>query len=318
MLRALIVAALACAACAGGASARTEGGTPAAFVTLERSSELVGVDLSTGDIVARISVPAGPREVASYGARYVLVTSPPAGAVTLVDAFTHRVEKTWRGFGRPSDVAVEGEYAYVTDMARDRLAVIDLATRKIVGRAHVGPRPRSVAVGDLALVTHGLAHVQVSVVEIHRPRAPRRIARVSVPGPAFDISEQPDSNLAYVTNRQRGGVGAINTIGRIRWWRPVGAFTHSVQFDYYHGRRLWVTDRDEGTVLALASHRNGRVLRRLPGCPGARGLSLVGSAWIVAACPGASALGFWSQRSWKRTLVRVGRGPHGVAEVVLP
>ena len=50
MLRALIVATMACALCAGGASARAGGGTPAAFVTFERSSELVGVDLTTGEV----------------------------------------------------------------------------------------------------------------------------------------------------------------------------------------------------------------------------------------------------------------------------
>ena len=47
MLRALIVAALACALCAGGAYARPVGGAPAVFVSVEGSSQLVGVDLTT-------------------------------------------------------------------------------------------------------------------------------------------------------------------------------------------------------------------------------------------------------------------------------
>jgi hypothetical protein len=153
---------------------------------------------------------------------------------------------------------------------------------------------------------------------VNRPRAPRRVARLSIPGPAFDITDQPDSNLAYVANGARGGVGAIDTSGRVRWWRPVAAFSESVQFDYYHGRRLWLTDPEGGAVLALASHRNGRVVRRLGGCPGARGVTMVGTAWVVAACADANALAFWSQRTWKRTLVPIGRGPHGVAEIVLP
>lgn len=271
MLRALIAGLLAFAltVAAGGAAAGTRGGTPVAFVSVERASQLVGVDLTTGRVIARIRVPAGPRAVTAHWPRHVLVTSPPAGAVTLVDTFTRRVVKTWRGFGHPADVEVESGYAYVTDMRRGQLVVIDLAARAIVGRAPVSPRPRSAAAGDLVLVAHGQAHPQLTLVDVHRPQAPKVIDRLSVPGPAYDISEQPDSNRAYFTNGERGGVGAVDTNGRIYWWRRVGAFTNSIEFDYYHGRRLWVTDRDNGHVLALSSNRNGRVLRRLRGCPGA-------------------------------------------------
>ena len=320
MLRALTLCALAPLLVAGATSATTSGGTPGAFVTLEGSSQVVGVDLTTGRVVARIRVPKGPREIVRVQSprEQLLVVSPEAGAVSLVDVEARRVVKVWHDFGRPSDVATAGEYAYVTDEERGQLAIIDLATRKLVGRGDVQPRPQSVAAGDVALVTHGLAHHQVSVVNVNRPGAPTRTSRLSIPGPAFDVTDQPDTNLAYFANGERGGVGAIDTLGRIRWWRPVGTFTSSVEFDYYHGRRLWATDRDNGTVLALASHRNGRVVRRLRGCPGAHRVSMVGSAWVVAICRDASALGFWSQRTWKRTLVPVGRRPHGVAEIVLP
>lgn len=63
---------------------------------------------------------------------------------------------------------------------------------------------------------------------------------------------------------------------------------------------------------------NGRVLRRLHGCPGAEGVAFVGTAWVVAACRDANALAIWSQRTWKRKLVSLGGRPHGVAETVLP
>jgi hypothetical protein len=143
------------------------------------------------------------------------------------------------------------------------------------------------------------------------------IRRISVPGPAYDLSEQPDSNSAYLTNGERGGVGAFNSNGRIRWWRPVGAFTHSVRFDHYHGRRLWVADRGAGAVLALSSE-DGSVLRRLDGCPGARGVAFVGTAWVVAACGDANSLAIWSQRNRTRKQVPLRGRPYGVAEVVLP
>jgi len=317
VLRGLILVALVLALGTGGASATPSGGTPAAFVSVERASLLVGVDLTTGRVIARIRVPAGPHNVTSYSARYVLVTSPPAGAVTLVDAFSRRIIKTWRGFGSPHDVEVEGRYAYVTDETRGQLVVLDLAQRKVVARVAVGSRPHDVAVGDVALVTHSSGHPDLTMVD-DRPRSPRLIGRVRAGGAAHDISRQADTANAYVTYWNSGAVGAVDWGNkRVLWRRSVGSLIHHVQFDYYHGRRLWVTDHRTGDVLALSS-RDGGVLRRLRGCAGAHHVGLVGMAWVTVACHDADSLAIWSTRRWQRRLVRVGDGPHGVAEVVLP
>jgi hypothetical protein len=319
VLRSLILAAVV-AVPASGAAASPRGGTPAVFVSAERASQLVGVNLDTGRVIARIRVPAGPHNVTSYLARYVLLTSPPAGAVTLVDAFSRRVVKVWWGFGSPHDIEVEGRYAYVTDEARGQLVVINLVARKIAARVDVGRRPHDVAVGDVALVTHGPENPDLTMVDVSRPHAPQVVGRLAAPaeGGAHDISEQPDSANAYLTVWGSGGVGAIDWgHERVLWWRRVGVLVHHVVFDYYHGRRLWVTDHETGELFALSS-RNGRVLRRLRGCPGAHHVAFVGTAWVTVACHDADALAIWSQRNWERRLVRVGDGPHGVAEVVLP
>jgi YVTN family beta-propeller protein len=318
VLRALIAAALTCALCAGGAAARQEGGTPAVFVSLEGSSQLVGVNLTTGRVVARIRVPAGPSDVTSYGARYLLVVSPRAHAVTLVDSFEKRVLKVWPGFGRPVAVATDGTYAYVADAGRSELAILDLATRKVTGRVAIRPKPRDVAVGDVALLTHGHASANLTVARLSSDRG--RIGsfrQFAAGGAAAEIVRQPDTAYAYVTYSDSGSVGGLVWgTERLRWQRRVGAEVSAIAFDPYHVR-LWVTDREAGAVLALSTD-GGRALQRLRGCPGARGVSVVGTAWVAAACPGANALAFWSQRTWKRTLVPVGRGPHGVAEIVLP
>ena len=268
-------------------------------------------------MIARIRAPAGPHNVTSYAARFVLVTSPPSGAVTLVDAFSRRIVKVWRGFGSPHDVEVEGGYAYVTDEARGQLAVIDLAARKVVARVAVGPRPHDVAVGDVALVTHGSGHPELTIVDLSGSFG-EKLLELDVGGPAHDISKQPDSANAYVTYWGSGAVGAVDWgRGKLLWKRSVGSLIHHVQFDYYHGRRLWVTDHETGEVLALSS-RDGHVLRRLRGCDCAHHIALVGTAWVTVACHDADALAVWNTKSWQRRLIRVGDGPHGVAEVVLP
>jgi DNA-binding beta-propeller fold protein YncE len=319
VLRALTVAALACALGASGAAARTAGGTAAAFVTLERPSQLVGVDLTTGRVVARIRVPAGPGDVVSYGARHLLVVSPDRHAVTLVDSFEERVLKVWRGFGRPVAVATNGAYAYVADAGRSELAIIDLATRRIRGRVAIRPAPRDVAVGDTALLTHADASGNLTVAELSWSHdRVLRFRHIPAGGPAEDISHQADSAYAYVTYSDSGVVGALDWgTESLRWKRRVGADVAAIAVDHYHGRRLWIADREAGAILALSTE-SGRVLRRMTGCPGASGVTVVGSVWVAAACGEAEALAFWSQRNRTRKLVHVGGRPHGVAEVVLP
>jgi outer membrane protein assembly factor BamB len=319
VLRALSAAVLACALSAGGASADSAGGgTPAAFVSLEGAAQVVGVELETGRIVARIAVPDGPRDVTSYGARYVLVASPRARAVSLLDAFEGRVLRVWRGFGRPVGVATKGAYAYVADAGRSELVILDLTTWRLM-RVALRPAPRDVAVSDAALVTHARASSRVTVAELTwGGDRVRRFRHVPAGGPATTISHQPDTAYAYVTYADGGAVGALDWgTGTVRWRRSSGRELAAITADYYHGRRIWIADRKAGAVLALSA-RDGRTLRRLRGCPGAQGVALAGTAWVAAACQGANAVAIWSQRTWRRTLVRVGGRPYGVAEILLP
>lgn len=319
MLRSLILVVFVCLLSAGGASGHPRGGTPAAFVTLDGASQVVGVDLATGRVQARIRVPSGPRDITAFGARHLLVVSPRAGTLTLIDSFDARILHIWRGFGRPVAVATNGTYAYVADEARSQLAIVDLGTWKITGRVAVRPAPHDVAAGDVALLTHADSSSNLTVAELSWSRdRVLRFRHFAAGGSAAEIARQPDSALAYVTYSGTGRVGSLDWgVNRTRWQRRVGTEVAAVAVDPYHGRRLWVTDREAGAALALSTE-DGRVLRRLRGCPGANGVAVVGSAWVAAACSETGALAVWSQRSSKRRLVQVGRRPYGVAEVVLP
>jgi YVTN family beta-propeller protein len=212
-------------------------------------------------------------------------------------------------------VEVEGERAYVTDEARGRLVVIDLQTRRVVARIAVGANPHDVAVGDVALVTHGPENPALTRVDLRRLRA---VGRVAVGGPAHDISEQPDSANVYVTYWDEGAVGGVDWgRGRVLWKRPIGTLVHHVQVDHFRGWRLWATDHRRGRSYLLSA-RNGRVLRTLAGCPGAHHIAFGGTAWVVVACHDADTLAVYRTGSWRRSLVRAGGGPHGVAVAVVP
>ena len=150
MLRPLIVALLlALVLGAGGAGARTGGGAEEAYVAVTGEDVVVSVMLDTGEVTSRIAVPRGPREVAiGSQRRFLLVSSPPAGKVTLIDSFQHRVVEMFGGFGSPRGIEIVGRYAYVADAARGEIVVLDLEKRKRVGRVAVGPRPQHLAIGD--------------------------------------------------------------------------------------------------------------------------------------------------------------------------
>jgi DNA-binding beta-propeller fold protein YncE len=137
VLRALTLAALLLALGAAAGQAENAGGTVVAFVAVETTSELVAFELAP-NVLGRVAVPAAPRNVTATGdLRYLLVTSPQARTVSLVDSYTMRVVKVFRGFGRPLDVAVESWNAYVTDARRNELVVIDLVRRRIASRIDV-------------------------------------------------------------------------------------------------------------------------------------------------------------------------------------
>ena len=225
------------------------GGTPVAFVSVEHSSQLVAVDLTTKRVIGRTQVPRGPHNVAAAVVRqrpYVLVTSPPGGAVTLVDAVSRKVVKVFRGFGSPHDVEVEGWRAYVTDEARGQLVVIGLRSRRVLARIEVGPGPHNVAVGDVAVITHGRANNYLTLVPRNLGRA-RAIRRISAHGVPHDVAKQPDTANVYLTYWDSGVVGAVNWgTRRLRWAHDIGSLVHHVTFDYYAGNRLWATDHATG------------------------------------------------------------------------
>ncbi|MEO5576900.1 MAG: hypothetical protein ABIR67_14805 [Gaiellaceae bacterium] len=217
MLRLLTLGTLPALLAVGVASA---GGTAVAFVALPGRGEVVAVDVGSGDVLRRIEVAKGPQETAAYHDTsrrrdFVLVTSPPAGTVTLVDAFSQRVARVWDDFGAPADVVVEGLRAYVTDNARGRLVVIDLRSRRVVASLPVGPRPRALAVGDLAIVAHD-GRESLTLVDLRR----RKIAgSLPVGGVVQSISKRPDTADVFVTYRGTGPSRA--STGALGGWSSV-------------------------------------------------------------------------------------------------
>ena len=312
MLRALILIALVALAAAADAQAD---GSPVAFVAVPARSEVVAVDLTAGRVVARVSVPRGPQELAAIDAlSNVLVASPAAGTVTQIDALTQGVVKVWRDFGRPTDVVVDGIRGYVTDTSRGRLVVIDLVAQRIVARIPVGAQPHAVAVGDLAVVAHRTGS-SLTLVDVRRRRI---VGSLPVGAPVQSLSKEPDTTNVYVTFQRSGVLARVDWGSRqVGFRREVAAGPADVVKDIYVGDNVWLADGTGNRVL-LVSARTGKVRRVLRGCSGALRLAQVGAASIAATCPGDGSIALWANRGRKRSLTSVGGAPAGIAISIYP
>lgn len=323
MLRALITVVLAALVAAGAARA---GGGELAYVTVEDMDELVAVDPYSSTVTARLRVPHGPHNLAvSTDRRYLLVTSPPAGAVTLVDAFPPaNVLKVFRGLRSPHDVelAPDGRYAYVTEERGGTVAVLSLTTRRIVRRVPVGAGPHDLAVrpdGRRVWVTHGPGSRLITILRTDRPAQATVLGHVGSL-PAHDIAFARNGLFVWVTYWGSGGlvgeIRAYERTGRLRLQQFVGTLVHHVEVDV--GGRLWATDHASGRVLRL-SRLNGRPVFGFGGCPGAHHVAIgPGHGYVAAACHDAGTLAIYDPETKRVARVPVGPGPHGVAIAFVP
>ena len=105
MRRALLLASL---LFAPALHAAVQGGTPVALVTAEKQNQLVAVELPSGKVLRRLTLPADPENVdARPGVGTAVVVSARAGAVTLVSVSALRIVKVLRGLGSPHIVAID-------------------------------------------------------------------------------------------------------------------------------------------------------------------------------------------------------------------
>ena len=170
----------------------------------ESENRLVAIDVATGRIVHRWALPADPENVEAYAGEAAVV-STRAGAVTMLDTRTLRVERVIRGFGSPHIAAwrPDGEYVYVTDDASGRLdGIRDRVVRRIFvgcGAHHMAFSPDQkrlwVVAGRASALDRGRRHA--------RRDRPRLIGHVDPHGLAHDAAFTPDGRFVWVTYDDR-------------------------------------------------------------------------------------------------------------------
>jgi DNA-binding beta-propeller fold protein YncE len=284
-MRRLAVVLVCLVACAPAGAART-GGTVGAIVTAETQDAVLLVDLSSGKVVQRLRVPAGPQTVATSTVEgRALVVSTTAGAVTLLATGPRlRILHVFRGFRAPHIALFHpsGDYAFVTDDAAGTLVVLRLARPRVVARLHVGAGAHHLALdtGSSELwVALGERARRIVRVDVSDPAHPRVVGSFDPGFAAHDIAFAPDARDVWVSSAQRTDVAVLDVVThRVRFRVPVGAAPQHVVF---FGRFAYVTSGYAGRIEQVDA-RTGRVLRSASTAVGSFNLATEGGYVLTA------------------------------------
>jgi DNA-binding beta-propeller fold protein YncE len=151
-----------------------------------------------------IGVPGGPQYVAAER-RVALVTSPSAGAVTLLDGDPLRVVKVIHGFGAPhvAEISPDGRHAYITDDARGTLTVIRLGDGRVTDTLTVGAQAHHMASSPdqrLLWVALGEKARTIVILDTSHVDNPRVIGRFDPGFPAPDLAFSPDGRRVWISS----------------------------------------------------------------------------------------------------------------------
>lgn len=234
-----------------------------ALVTAEQQNELIAVELPSGKVRRRASVPAGPENLA-VGPYKTVVASPRAGAVTLLDTRSVKVLKVIRGFAAPHIVVVDPlrTMAYVTDDPRGELSVIGLGARRIVARLSVGAGAHHMALspsGHRLWIALGEHATQIAIVDLTHALRPRLLRRFNPGFIAHDLSFSHDGRRVWVTSGVGDSVHVLDArTGKQAFAVPIGAAPQHVAFTD-RGDFAFATSGYSSRLVKVES-RTGRVV----------------------------------------------------------
>lgn len=238
-----------------------------ALVTDETQNQLLVVDLPTGRVVSRVTLPRDPEDVAAgaYSGVAVVVSSA-AGKVALLDRDALNPIRILAGFDSPHivEISPDGQHAYVTDDARGTVTAIDLANFRVTSTIDVGVGAHHLALSPdqlhswVALSESARTIVTLDTSDVAHPSVTGRFD----PGfAAHDLSFSPDGQRVWITaaNDTRAAVfGAFDH--RLLFRVPVGPGPQHIAFA---GRYAYLTS-GYGRTIEQVDAATGRVLKRVP------------------------------------------------------
>jgi DNA-binding beta-propeller fold protein YncE len=226
------------------------GGAPVAYVTADRESHVVVLDLETSRVVRRIRTGPGPRSIESVHDWIAVVAHTEYGILTLLDAGTNRIRAELEGFETPRYTAVHPRrtIAYVTDSAREEVVAVDAERARVLWRARVPGPARHAAIspdGRTLWTALGTGASRVAVLDTSDPRRPRLVSTIAPPFPAHDVGFASDGRAAWVTSGAARRLAIYRRAGRPARTVAAGSPPQHVTFAR---EKAFVASGDDGTV----------------------------------------------------------------------
>jgi DNA-binding beta-propeller fold protein YncE len=236
-----------------------------ALVTAETENRLHVVNLPSGRVTRSVTLPADPENLAVTGnGGVVVVVSPKAGKVTVLDRVTLRPIKTFGGFEDPQIAAISPDrrHLYVTDGARGTLTAIRLSDMAVTSTVSVGAGAHHLAFSPdqhRVWVALGESASQISILDTTNLDHPHPIGHFSAGFPAHDLSFTPNGRRVWVTSAAGPDVTVFSTPNLRPLFRiPVGAPPQHIAFA---GRHAYLTS-GYGDTIEEVDVATGRVLSR--------------------------------------------------------
>jgi YVTN family beta-propeller protein len=242
------------------------GGTPVALVTAETENDVLAVSLPGGKVVRRARLPDPEEIVSTPGGQAVVVS--PEGTVTLLDGRSLKVLAVLRGFRSPQIAAItpDGQWVYVTDAATGDLSVIELQTRRVVDRVHVGAGAHHLAISPnfrRAWVALGETARTIVVLDTSNPGRPWVVGRIHPRVPAHDLAFAPSGHTVWVSSASAPFVSVLDSAtGRLVATIPAGPGPQHVAFGAYAHAPAFITS-GYGSRLEAVAVATRRILRRV-------------------------------------------------------
>jgi YVTN family beta-propeller protein len=238
---------------------------PQALVTDEKQGRLLVVNLPSGRVAHRTTLPPDPEDIAAspYGG-VVVVVSSRAGKVTVFDRRTMRRLKTLGGFDLPHIAAIspDGDHAYITDDARGTVTVIRLSDLRVTSTVRVGAGAHHLSFRPdqrrlwMAL---GESAKRIVILDTSRADHPRIVGTFSLSFAAHDLAFSPDGRRVWITSSTSSGVTVLDAGARRAAFRvDVGPAPQHIAFD---GHTAYLTS-GYGSRIESVNAATGAVIRR--------------------------------------------------------
>ena len=299
------------------AFAPSRGGTPLALVTADLEASIVAVELSSGRVHRRLRTLADPRSIESIGGVGAIVAHTALGRMSLIDSSLD-VRPIQGPFEAPrySAVSSDGRFAYVTDSARQEVAIVDLGLRRVVRRVPVGGPARHLSLdrrNRRLWVVLGSKSAELAIVSLDFPDGPRVVERVRPPFLAHDVGYEPRGARVWVTSGDRRQLAIYEDHG-VRLLRTLRGDAPPQHVTFLNGR-AFVSSGDDA-ILRIHS-REGTLLRSAA-IPGGSFNVQHGFGAILTPSLSQGTLCVLSERGARLDLRRVARSSHDACFVMVP